>query len=66
MYRELKEWWVLVSEISLTQMLKIKKRDFNKSFDKVNHDIFMNNLRVYIALYYNLIHLLNNDTKSEE
>lgn len=47
-------------------MLKIKKRDFNKSFDKVNHDIFMNNLRVYIALYYNLIHLLNNDTKSEE
>lgn len=29
-------------------MLKIKKPDFNKSFDKVNHDIFMNDLKMYI------------------
>lgn len=48
------------------QMLKIKKPDFNKSFDKVNHNIFMNDLKMCIALYYNLIHLLNNHTKNEE
>lgn len=48
-------------------MLKIKKPDFNKSFDKVNHNIFMNDLKMCsIALYYNLIHLLNNHTKNEE